>query len=80
MTDLDNNENIENNNDKKNNNHIIPLKWYGQYITNNKNLLDASYKENDFKKLYNNILNELYKKPTSETFDKIYNTIEIMII
>ena len=54
---LDNNENIENE-DKKKDKHIIPLKWYGQYIANNKNLLDISYKENDYEKLYNNILKE----------------------
>ena len=45
-------------NDNKNNIHLIPLKWYGQYINNNKNGLDISYKQNDFQKLYNDILKE----------------------
>ena len=36
----------------------IPLKWYGQYIYNNKNLLNESLKENDFQKLYDDIYNE----------------------
>ena len=43
---------------KNNNKHIIPLKWYGQYINNNKDSLDISYKENDFQKLYNEIMKE----------------------
>ena len=52
--------NIETNYKTKNNNkkHIILLKWYGQYINNNKNSLEISYKENDFQKLYNEILKE----------------------
>ena len=36
----------------------IPLKWYGQYINNNKKGLDNSYKENDYQKLYNEINKE----------------------
>ena len=43
---------------KNNNKHIIPLKWYGQYINNNKDSLDISYRENDFQKLYNEIMKE----------------------
>ena len=42
-------------------NHIknkIPLKWYGQYITNNKKYLNNCYQENDFEKLYDEIYNE----------------------
>ena len=58
----DNSENIEiinpEEDDINNNKHIIPLKWYGQYIINNKNSLDLYYKENDFEQLYNNILKE----------------------
>ena len=60
----DNSENIEIINPEEddinntNNKHIIPLKWYGQYIINNKNSLDLYYKENDFEQLYNNILKE----------------------
>jgi hypothetical protein len=53
--------NIEKNYDKKNKNnkkHIIPLKWCGQYINNYKNGLDITYKQNDFSKLYNEILKE----------------------
>ena len=42
----------------KNYNHQIPLKWYGQYINNNKKGLDNSYKENDYKKLYDEINKE----------------------
>ncbi len=42
----------------ENNFHIIPLKWYGQYLNNNKNYLDASYKQNDFQKLYDEIMKE----------------------
>ena len=45
-------------NNNENNNHIIPLKWYGQYISNNKDSLDLTYKENDFEKLYKDILKE----------------------
>ena len=36
----------------------IPLKWYGQFISNNKNQLNQSYKENDFELLYDEIFNE----------------------
>ena len=56
----DNTENNEiiNSEENDNNRHIIPLKWYGQYLINNKNSLDISYKENDFEKLYNDILKE----------------------
>ena len=36
----------------------IPLKWYGQYISNNKNLINSSYQENDFELLYDEIYNE----------------------
>ena len=39
----------------ENNFHIIPLKWYGQYLNNNKNYLDASYKQNDFQKTFINV-------------------------
>ena len=36
----------------------IPLNWYGQFISNNKNLLDESYLENDLQKLYEELYNE----------------------
>ena len=36
----------------------IPLKWYGQYIFNNKKQLDESYQKNDFEQLYDEIYNE----------------------
>ena len=61
IDDSENNQllNIETNYKTKNNDkHIILLKWYGQYINNNKNCLEKSYTENDFEKLYNEILKE----------------------
>ena len=36
----------------------IPLKWYGQYIFNNKDGLEQRYKDNDYSKLYDEIYNE----------------------
>ena len=36
----------------------IPLKWYSQYISNNKTQLNTSYQQNDFEKLYDEIYNE----------------------
>ena len=36
----------------------IPLNWYGQFISNNKHLLDESYLENDLQKLYEELYNE----------------------
>jgi hypothetical protein len=36
----------------------IPLNWYGQFIDNNKHLLDKMYSENDFEKLYQELYNE----------------------
>ena len=36
----------------------IPLKWYGQYISNNKKQLTNIYQENDFEQLYDEIYNE----------------------
>ena len=36
----------------------IPLKWYGQYISNNKTQLNTAYQQNDFEKLYDEIYNE----------------------
>ena len=36
----------------------IPLKWYGQYIYNSKELLDEEYKKNDYSKLYDEIYND----------------------
>ena len=39
-------------------NNKIPLKWYGQFVFNNKKQLKESYQENDFELLYNEIYNE----------------------
>ena len=36
----------------------IPLKWYGQYICNSKELLDEEYKKDDYLKLYEEIYND----------------------
>ena len=36
----------------------IPLKWYGQYINNNKKDLTEDYKKDDFEKLYKEIFEE----------------------
>ena len=36
----------------------IPLKWYGQFISNNKSYLNKSYIENDYELLYDEIYNE----------------------
>jgi len=36
----------------------IPLKWYGQFISNNKSYLSKSYIENDYELLYDEIYNE----------------------
>ena len=39
-------------------NNNIPLKWYGQYIFNNKESLEKIYKDEDYKKIYEEIYNE----------------------
>ena len=39
----------------------IPLKWYGQFISNNKKQLSQSYQENDYELLYKEIYNEEIK-------------------
>ena len=36
----------------------IPLKWYGQYLTNNKKRINQKYQESDFNLLYNEMLDE----------------------
>ena len=36
----------------------IPLKWYGQFVSNNKNQLNESYQKNDYELLYDEIYNE----------------------
>ena len=77
---LDDTEDIQIINSEKNINknkktHIIPLKWYGQYINNNINSLDISYKENDFKKLYKEILKE-----ELENLEKLKLYSEIIIV
>ena len=33
----------------------IPLKWYSQYISNNKKMLEKNLKENDYENLYQNL-------------------------
>ena len=39
-------------------NSRIPLKWYGQFVSNNKNQLNESYQKNDYELLYEEIYNE----------------------
>ena len=39
-------------------NDQIPLKWYGQYLYNNKKGLDPLYQRDDFEKLYSELYNE----------------------
>ena len=48
---------LEDTEELKNDNEI-PLKWYAQYINNNKKELSLSYIKNDYEKLYNEINNE----------------------
>ena len=36
----------------------IPLKWYGQYLTNNKKRINQKYQDNDFELLYNEMFEE----------------------
>ena len=36
----------------------IPLKWYGQFIFNNKDVISQKYKNDDYSKLYEEIYNE----------------------
>ena len=36
----------------------IPLKWYGQYLTNNKKRINQKYQDNDFEQLYNEMFEE----------------------
>ena len=36
----------------------IPLKWYSQYLSNNKKMLSDEYKANDYQKLFSELLNE----------------------
>ena len=36
----------------------IPLKWYGQYLTNNKKRISQKYQDNDFEELYKEMLEE----------------------
>ena len=36
----------------------IPLKWYGQYLTNNKKRINQKYQNNDFEELYNEMFEE----------------------
>ena len=62
--------NIKNDND----NHQIPLKYYGQYINNNKKGLPLSYQENDYEKLYNEIIRE-----ESDNLKELNDLISIII-
>ena len=43
----------------------IPLKWYAQYIMNNKSLLPIEYKQNDYSLLYSTLLDEEKKALSS---------------
>ena len=52
----------------------IPLKWYGQYIFNNKDGLDDKYKINDYSKLYDEIYNE-----ESNILNELKSVISIII-
>ena len=54
--------------------NIIPLKWYGQYIFNNKDGLDDKYKINDYSKLYDEIYNE-----ESSILNELKSVISIII-
>ena len=36
----------------------IPLKWYGQYLTNNKKRINQKYQNNDFEELYKEMFEE----------------------
>ena len=36
----------------------IPLKWYSQYLSNNKKMLSDEYKANDYQKLFFELINE----------------------
>ena len=36
----------------------IPLKWYGQYLTNNKKRINEKYQNNDFEELYKEMFEE----------------------
>ena len=58
----------------KNDSQQIPLKWYGQYINNNKFGLDNSYRQNDFIKMYNEINQEELEK-----LEKLNKLSEIII-
>ena len=40
----------------------IPLKWYGQYLFNNKDVLEDKYRNNDYSELYDEIYNEELNK------------------
>lgn len=59
---------------KNNQNNQIPLKWYGQYINNNKKGLHYSYKKNDYEKLFSEI-----NKEESDKLDKL-NELSAIII
>ena len=52
----------------------IPLKWYGQYIFNNKDGLDDKYKINDYSKLYDEIFNEEFN-----TLSELKSVISVII-
>ena len=45
-------------NDEKSTKKNIPLKWYGEYVFNNKDLLPSLYMNNDYEILYDNLLLE----------------------
>ena len=62
------------NSTKEYNDILYDLNQIRYYFKRDVNTFLLGYKQ---PRTYNNILNELYKKTTSETFDKIYNTIEL---
>ena len=53
----------------------IPLKWYSQYISNNKKMLEKDLKENDYEKLYQNLYsNEDFILKNLKNFSSELNT------
>ena len=52
----------------------IPLKWYGEYMYNNRDNLDDKYKLNDYLEIYN----EIYKEE-SDSLNKLKSLISILI-
>ena len=53
----------------------IPLKWYAEYMYNNKDILDDKYKFNDYIEIYNEIYNE-----ESNNLEKLKSILSIINI